>query len=190
MQRIVTLGLALALCLAGPAQGTTIEVGAPLAPLAIEEDGECVLDGDDTRFVPWNSGSLQGQVQVLEYVAARAGVDDIHMGFFVALKDAALPKDQYQITRVVNSDDAMWGTSGLVVGEVEKTKLAQPGVGLVVDAQGLGQQQWALEKKTAALIILDASGTVLFFDEGEMTADEVDTAVAAVRSAVTVLASE
>ncbi|WP_167854929.1 YtfJ family protein [Mangrovimicrobium sediminis] len=190
MQRIVTLGLVLALLLAGPAQGASIEVGAPLAPLAVEEDGECVLDGDDTRFVPWDSGSLQGKVQVLEYVAARAGVDDIHMTFFVALKDAALPRDKYQITRVVNSDDALWGTSGLVVGEIEKTKRAQPGVDLVVDAQGLGQQQWALEKKTAALIILDASGTVLFFDQGEITASEVDTALAAVRNAVAASAGD
>lgn len=160
-------------------RAATLVPGEPLPALAIAREGECILDGQATRFQRWDSESLPGRVQVLEYVAARAGVDAIHRPFYQALDEAGLA---VPVTKVVNSDDALWGTSGLVVGEIEKAKRETPGVTLVVDAEGLGRSLWQLQERTAALVILDGAGRVVFFREGEMTAGEVEEAIALVRS--------
>jgi len=174
-----------ALCLALVAFGgraANIDLGETLAPLAVQELGECVLEGGDTSFRPWSSATLLGRVQVLEYTAARAGVDEIHRAFFAALAAGNFPAGSVPVTKLVNSDDALWGTSGLVAGEIEKNKQADPAIRLVVDAQGLGQRQWDLQKQSAALAILDPAGRVLYFSEGEMSAAEVAAAIAAVRA--------
>lgn len=175
MQR--TLLLALVLACASPAINAAIAVDTALPSLTIQKDGECVLEGDDTAFVPWSTDKLAGKVQVIEYLAARAGIDQYHADFFKALKAAGLSEDVVPVTTIVNADDALWGTSGLVVGEIEKNKRQNPKAILVVDAEGLGQQKWDLQKKTAALVVVDASGKVLYFDEGEMPAEEVSRAV-------------
>ena len=148
-------------------------VGEKIPPFNVADKGECVLKADDTDFIPWSTDALKGSVQVVEYVAARAGIDDIDRAFFTALEQANFTAGQIAITKLVNSDDAMWGTSGLVAGEIRKNKKKEPSVRLVVDAEGVGQQQWELTKKNAALAILDANGKVLFFKEGGPDAEEI-----------------
>lgn len=175
--------LAIFLVLAGLpalAGAAGITVGEKFPSIAISDLGECVLKGDETAFAPWSSDGLDGKVQVVEYVAARAGIDDIHRPFFDALAAADYPAGAVGIVKLVNSDDALWGTSGLVAGEIRKNKKEKPEHRLVVDAEGLGQQQWDLEKKNAALAILDSSGTVLFFKEGSLTDQEIAQTIATI----------
>lgn len=167
-----------------PVAAADIAVGAQLSPLAITDLGECILEGGDTAFRPWSSKALAGEVQVLEYTAARAGVDKVHAAFFLALAAAGFPAGEVQVTKLVNSDDALWGTSGLVAGEIEKNKRASPGTAFVVDAQGIGRQQWQLQGKTAALAVLDPTGRVLYFSEGEMSPAETAAAIEAIRAAL------
>lgn len=158
-----------------------IVVGEPLPQVAIADKGECVLKGDEIDYQPWQSEALRGQVYIVEYVAARAGVDKINAAFFSALEEASLPADQVGVIKMVNSDDAMWGTSGLVAGEIEKTKRKEPQTRFVIDAEGLAQQKWDLQKKGAALAILDAEGEVLFFKEGGVAADDISRSLELIR---------
>lgn len=183
MQYTIKRGLIFfaATILATVVQAATITVGKPLPAISISNLGECVLKGGDAVFQPWSSSQLRGKVQILEYVAARAGIDKIHKPFYDAVKAAHFPADKVAITKLVNSDDAFWGTSGLVAGAVKKNKKATPGQTLVVDADGLGRKQWDLQKKNAALAILDPSGTVLFFKEGKLTGDEISHTVDRIR---------
>ena len=158
-----------------------ITVGEKLPALKIDDKGECVLKGSQTEFVPWNSGSLGGKVEVVEYVAARAGIDDIHKPFFDVFKKEAFPAAQVGVIKLVNSDDAMWGTSGLVAGEIRKNKKQEPDTRLVVDADGLGLKLWKLHEKQASLAILDQQGNVLFFKEGPLTDAEISTNIALIK---------
>lgn len=162
-------------------QAANIVAGEKLSNLSIQELGECVLSDGDTTFQPWNTGNLLGQVHVMEYLAARAGVDDINRSFYDALKAEQIPTEQVAITKLINSDDALWGTSGLVPGEIKKNKKLLPEHRLVIDSEGLGQQQWDLNKKSAALAVLDASGKVLFFKQGGLTDAEVQSTVAMIK---------
>jgi len=165
-------------------QAGAIVVGEPLPAVQIVENGECVVGGHDTSYVPWQSDSLRGKVHVLEHVAARAKIDDIHKPFFEDLAKAGFSQGQLEITKIVNSDDAIWGTSGLVEGEVSKQKLKTPDVRLVVDARGRGQQSWSLARKNAALFIIDKEGLVLFFKEGELRDDEIRELIGLIRREV------
>lgn len=154
------------------AGGANIEVGKMLPSLEIAEKGECVLKESAISYEPWHTDALQGQVQILEHVAARAGVDKINASFYAAVK-AAIPEGQLAFSTIVNSDDAMWGTSGLVPGEIEKNKRKEPNVRFIIDTEGLALSKWGLEAKSAAIAILDAQGKVLYFKEGGFSDEEI-----------------
>ena len=177
--RSTLLTLTLLLPLGGHA--AAIATGQPLPPLQIDELGECVLRGDDTAFVPWRSDSLSGKVQVVEYMAARAGIDKIQQPLYAAINAAALPADRLALVKLVNADDALFGTGALVAPEIGKNKRLRTDETLVVDAEGVGRQRWQLQPKGSAVAIVDATGTVLFFKEGALTADEVAQAVTLLR---------
>lgn len=155
------------------ASASNVVVGKKLPAVEIVDKGECVIRQADIDYVPWHSKTLQGQVHIVEYVAARAGVDKINAAFFAAVKEANIPMEQLTIFKMVNSDDALWGTSGLVAGEIEKTKRKEPDTRFVIDAQGLGLEAWGLQEKSAAIAVLDAQGQVLFFKEGGLSEAEV-----------------
>lgn len=158
-----------------------ITVGQPFPAIAIVNIGECVIEGAGTAFRPWDSNSMLGKVQVFEYVAARAGIDAVHRPFFEELQRERIPAQHLAITKVVNSDDALWGTSGLVPDEIRKNKRQAPDVALVVDAEGRGLREWRLAPKGAALAILDRHGRVLFFKEGALTDEEIRTSITLLR---------
>lgn len=158
-----------------------ITVGEKLSPLAVEELGECVIEGDEVVFKDWDTSKLNGKVQVMEYMAARAGVDKVNENFFRAL-DAAGLTEKVGMAKLVNSDDALWGTGGMVAGEMKKGKKDTPTHTMVVDAEGLGRQQWDLKEKGVALAILDPNGEVLFFKEGALESDDIRAALAIIQS--------
>lgn len=163
---------------AAPALAAPVTVGQPFPAIAIENIGECVIEGEGTAFRPWHSNRMLGKVQVVEYVAARAGIDAVHRAFFAEVRQARFPAQHFAVTRLVNADDALWGTSGLVPEEIRKNKRQTPDVHLVVDAEGRGLREWRLAPKGAALAILDRHGKVLFFKEGALTDEEIRTSIA------------
>jgi uncharacterized protein len=170
---------ALALVVA-PAHGAEVKVGESLPPLRIDDLGECVIHGEDTAFEPWDS-ARPGRIQLVAYLPARLGVDRIHAPLYDALRKAGFPRGEPATTKLVNADDALWGTAGLVPSNIAKNKRQSPDNHLVVDTQGIGRRRWGLEEGDAAIILLDPSGKVLFFKEGELTADEIDAVVALVK---------
>lgn len=181
-----TIIFAAVIMLAGFSQAASLVVGEKLSPIRISDLGECVITGDNTEFEPWNSDSMNGKVYIFEYLAARSGIDDIHRSFYEKIKVTDFPAATVGIIKVVNSNDAMWGTSGLVPAEIRKNKLQLPEDRLVIDAQGIGLKQWDLQKKNAAIAILDQQGRVLFFKEGSMTNDEIAAGIAAIQQQIKV----
>ena len=57
-------------------------------------------------------------------MAARTGIEDINQAFIDALIAAAAPEftadGSYKTTTILNTVDAMWGTSGVGTGRLEK----------------------------------------------------------------------
>lgn len=175
-------GVLIALLLCLPAWGAlALSAGDTLPPLRVEKLGELQVEGEEIRYTPWDSGVLRGKVQVVQYMAARPGSRDLNKPFTDRLRDSGIPIEHYHVTTIVNLDDAMFGSRGIVVSELEKNKKRYFRSSIVADEAGLGLGIWRLAPKSSAIIVLDAEGRVAFFRDGAMSAEEIEQALALVR---------
>lgn len=158
-----------------------VQLNQALPVLAITSHGECVIDEGKAVFQPWSSDQQLGKLQIIEYVAARAGVDKVHEKFYIRLEHEDLLSQEIVVTKIVNASDALWGTSGLVVGEVKKNKLANPKYNLVVDKDGIGLALWGLKKKQANLIVINNRGVVIYFKDSALSQPELGDAFQLIR---------
>jgi len=181
MQRILPLVF---LCLAFPTWSSNIQIGEPLPELSIDDRGELVLLGEDEiSYRTWQSPGHPEKVHVLQYLAGTRKARSQTQAFTDRLEEL-LPKGSYQFTTVINLDDAMWGTSGFVVGEVKSSKRKYPDSTMVLDEEGTGLQGWQLQKKSSAIVVIDTSGTVLYLKQGSMSEGEIEAAVELIRQQI------
>ena len=171
-----------------------IVVGERLPSLTIENKGQMVVesvvvddimvlkDGTGISYETFNSDDLTGKIRTVYYMAARAGIEDINQPFIDGLIAAKLPEftpdGSYKTTTILNTDDAMWGTSGIAIGRLEDSQRETAYAFFVIDAEGLGLKKWGLKAKGTAIIVLDRDGKVLYFKDGKMSADEIASTVA------------
>ena len=171
-----------------------IVVGEKLPSVTIEKKGQMVVesvvvdnimvlkDGTDISYETFNSDDLTGKIRTVYYMAARTGIEDINQPFIDGLIAAKLPEftpdGGYKTTTILNTGDAMWGTSGIAAGRLEDSQSETAYAFFVIDSEGLGLKAWGLKKKGTAIIVLDRDGKVLYFKDGEMSADEIASTVA------------
>lgn len=180
MFRVIS-SFVLALTCAAALAGAPV-VDAPLPLLSITERGELTMTGDDFTFVPWRSDGSLGDVHVVQYIGATMSDSEIFKPFTDLLGksfDGAV-----HITSIINLDAAMWGTTGMVISELEKNKRMYPKSTMVVDAKGLGVTEWELGEKGAGLLIVDDKGIVKFFTRQAMTEAELNAGLELVRASI------
>jgi YtfJ family uncharacterized protein len=181
MQRFL---LPILLCLSLPAWPSNIQIGQPLPELSIDELGELlIIDDDEFAYQAWRAPVHPAKVHVLQYIAGTRKARRQTQAFTDRLEET-LPKGSYQFTTVINLDDAMWGTSGFVVGEVKSSKRKYPDSTIVLDEEGTGLLAWQLEKKSSAILVIDTSGTVLYLKQGVMSEDEIEVIVELIRQQI------
>jgi YtfJ family uncharacterized protein len=173
--------LVLLACLMAPtAFGGDIPVGGRLPDLSIAERGELVLSGEDVGYRTWTYPQQPGKVHVLQYLAATRAASNINQAFTDRMK-TDLPKGSFLSTTILNLDEALWGTTGLVASELKSNKKQFPGAVLVADEKGTGLSQWQLEKESSAIVITDPTGVVRYFKQGAMSDSEIEGALELVR---------
>ena len=172
---IMTLACARAL-----AEALTLQ--SPLPLLSIGDRGELMHDKDDEfSFTPWRSDHNPGKVHVVQYFGANMGDSEIFEPFTDLLQESLEP-DVYHVTTILNLDAAMWGTSGWVVSEVKKSKRKHPDATIVLDEEGTGVVEWQLGDEGNGLIVLDDKGIVRYFSKQALSAEEMRSTLALVRS--------
>jgi YtfJ family uncharacterized protein len=152
--------------------------GQRVAPVGITDRGELVLNQDKFSYKNWNSSQLIGKVRVVQHIAGRASAKEMNASLIEAIKQARLPKDRYQTTTIVNTDDAIPGTGMFVRSSIEGSKKQYPWSQFVVDDQGRVQQAWKLEPGGSAIVVLDSDGRVHYVKDGALSAQEVQQVVA------------
>lgn len=155
--------------------------GESLPPLRIETPGELRIEGDRIAFAPWDTGVLSGKLQIVQYLAARKSSQDLNRPFTDRLKASGIPLERYHLTTIVNLDDALFGTRGFVMSELEDNKRRYFRSTIVADEAGAGRTAWGLAEKSSAVLVLDGSGRLLFVREGPMTEEEIERVLALVR---------
>ena len=150
-----------------------VPTGKRLPDLNIAERGELVLKDDDVGYRAWNYPQQPGKVHVVQYMAATRAASEINKPFTDRMK-TELTQGAFLSTTILNLDEAMWGTGGLVVSELKSNKKEFPSAVLVADKDGTGLKLWQLERKNSTVIVTDPAGVVRFFKQGEMSAEEID----------------
>jgi len=156
---------------------------SPLPPLVIEDRGELLLENDSFSYAPWSAEANPGKVHIVQYFGATRSDSKLFEAFTDRLQET-FEQGQYHITTIINLDAALWGTTGLVVSELQDNKRKFPNATMVLDEGGSGVKQWQLGKNGAGLAILDAKGTVHYFTGEGMTEEEINSSVALVKEQI------
>ena len=178
-ERLLCLLLAVLLIAAPAAQA--LQAGEPLPPLEVAKLGEVLIEDSETRFRPWQSSALTDRLHIVQYMAARMSARKLSKPFTDRLEKSGIPYARYHISTVVNLDDALFGTRGMVLSELAKNKRKYTLSTIVADETGRGRELWGLEESSSAVIILDTSGRVLYFHQGAMQEADIERALAVVR---------
>ncbi|MBU73117.1 MULTISPECIES: YtfJ family protein [Spongiibacter] len=162
------------------AASTALELGGELPALDVPSRGELEINGDSVRFVPWSTEQITADTPALIFhMAARMSSDSIIAPLRDRLDKGDYAPGSFQSISVVNLDDALWGTQGLVTSELAKNKRAHPQAVLVADDEGRGLKAWSLEPKGVAVILLNTDGNIRLLKEGKLSEDDVNDIISA-----------
>ena len=167
-----------------------ITVGQTLPPITVEQNGELLIKGDKISYANWNTDAMAGKVHVLQYLAGRLAARNLNKPLTDKLAEIDLPLDHYRVTTIINLDDAMFGTSGIVSSEFESNKKKYPRSSMVADKKGLGAEKWDLKPQGSAIFVISAEGKVLFFKDGGLTNEEIDSVIELVKQQIQQLESK
>ena len=162
------------------AASTALELGGELPALDVPSRGELEINGDSVRFVPWSTEQITADTPALIFhMAARMSSDSIIAPLRDRLDKGDYAPGSFQSISVVNLDDALWGTQGLVTSELAKNKRAHPQAVLVADDEGRGLKAWSLEPKGVAVILLNTDGNIRLLKQGKLSEEDVNDIISA-----------
>jgi hypothetical protein len=160
------------------ASAHNFEKGQRVPPVGIADRGELILDNNEFSYKTWNSAQLPGKVRVVLHIAGRTSAKEKNATLIEAIKSAHLPKDTYQTTTIVNTDDAIPGSGMFVRSSLESNKKLYPWSQFIVDSNGAARGAWQLEEESSAAAVLDKQGKVQWAKDGALTQEEVQQVVA------------
>ncbi|WP_052282455.1 YtfJ family protein [Kluyvera genomosp. 1] len=152
--------------------------GQRVAPVGVADRGELILDNDKFSYKNWNSAQLAGKVRVVQHIAGRSSAKEKNAALIEAIKSAGLPHDRYQTTTIVNTDDAIPGSSMFVRSSIESNKKLFPWSQFVVDSDGVVRKAWQLNEGSSAIVVLDKDGRIQWSKDGALTDAEVQQVIA------------
>lgn len=147
-------------------------------PVGVSDKGELIYENQQFSYKPWNSASLVGKVRVVQHIAGRTSAKEMNAPLVEAIKAAKLPHEYYQTTTIVNTDDAIIGTSVFVRNSIEDSKKEFPWSQFIVDSNGSVKKAWGLDDNGSAVVVLDAEGKIRFAKDGALTPQEVQQVIA------------
>ncbi len=160
----------------------TLVPGQPVPSVYIADKGEMVIDQGDVNYQRWNSQTLTGKVRLIIHVAGRLSAKEQSAGLIEAIQQANLPHQGFQTTTIVNTDDALPGSSLFVVRSIAASKKAAPWQQFIIDNSGVTAHSWQLKPGNAAVAVIDRQGIVRFAKDGALSADEVAGIISQLRS--------
>lgn len=157
-------------------------IGQPVQPISITDRGELLLNNqDEFSYRNWNSSELAGKVRIVQYIAGRTSAKKKNSLLIKAVKNANFPKDRFQPTTIVNTDDVIFGSGFFVMGKIEKNKRRYPWAQFIIDSTGTGRKTWQLNEMSSTILVLDKEGHVLWAKDGNLTPKEVYQVISMVR---------
>ncbi|TAA47683.1 YtfJ family protein [Corallincola spongiicola] len=150
-----------------------LSVGGTAPTVAVDKLGEIVLTKEEISYQPWDTSKLAGKVRVIQAMAGRTSAKQMNAPLMTMISEQHFPEQSYQTTTIINQDDAMWGTSGIVKSSAESSKKEFPWSSLVVDQEGDIAKAWGLKEESSAIIVQNQMGEILFVKEGKLSDKEM-----------------
>ena len=168
-------GLAIAAATLSTAAYAGSKPGEALSAVDIKSRGELTLTAKkDVEYKPWSSKSLMtGQTTILMHMPARMSAETHVQPLREALEARAWSPKEVRVVSIVNLDDAMFGASAFIAGELKKNKIEQPSAIMVIDNDGKAFKAWDMKKKTIGVMVVDNKGVVRHRHYGEFNAAQV-----------------
>lgn len=162
----------------------SLEHGQSLPFLDIQVGGEIFVSNDDVVKKPWNSKSFEtgGKVQIVQYIAAVPGVRRQNKAFNDQLIEKKFSSKHLETTVIVHFADTISLLQGVVVNRVAKNKVKHETINFVIDDNGVGLQRWGMKNRSSAIIVLDASGKILFAKDGPLSENEIESTIALIEN--------
>ncbi|AKH70019.1 putative transcriptional regulator [Spongiibacter sp. IMCC21906] len=155
-------------------QSLAIELGGTLPAYQVESKGELILEGEDIRYQPWSSSAITNDSPTLIfYMAARLSSEKIIAPLRDQLDAKNYADGSFQSISIVNMDEALWGTGGLVLGKLADNKRDHPRATIIADDVGSALSLWSLKKKSVAVILLNSDGVIEYLNQGSLSENEV-----------------
>lgn len=177
--------LPLLLILSHTAFAAKAELGKPLPPLDVPKKGELVLEGDGITYKPWSSSSIpEGVPALVFHLPARMSADTIMKPLQTRLEQAQPAPGKHAAVSVINLDDALWGTAGIVAGELEKNKRRHPESAMVADDGSRGLSAWGLKSKTVYVMITNTEGNLIYMHDGPMDDADIEEIVTTLKAEI------
>ncbi|WP_369789630.1 YtfJ family protein [Rouxiella sp. WC2420] len=173
-------------CLLVPfmASAHNFEIGSRVAAVGVDDKGELSYENEQFSYSRWNSAKLPGKVRIVQHMAGRTAAKEMNEPLIEAIRQDNLPRDRYQTTTIVNTDDAIIGTGLFVRNSIESGKKEFPWSQVIVDSNGEVKKAWQLQSKSSAIIVLDKNGMIRFAKEGTLTSQEVQKVIDTVNQLV------
>lgn len=178
---LVRIFLALAFMLPVMASAHNFVEHQRVTPVGITDKGELLLNNNNFSYHSWNSAQLPGKVRVIQHIAGRTSAKEKNAALIEAIKSAKLPHDRYQTTTIVNTDDAIIGTTLFVNSSIESNKKQFPWSQFIVDSKGAARKAWQLEPESSAIVVLNKAGEVQFARDGALTHEQVQQVISLLR---------
>ncbi|MGK3142220.1 YtfJ family protein [Pantoea sp. C2G6] len=163
----------IALLFSGFAAAHTLIPGQPVPGVFIADKGEMVMDQNEIDYRGWNSQRLTGKVRLVIHVAGRLSAKDQSEPLIRAIQQASFPRDRFQTTTIINTDDALPGSAIFVVRSIASSKKASPWQQFIIDTSGVTAHSWQLKPESAAVFVVDPQGIVRFAKEGALSSQDV-----------------
>lgn len=178
LRRLILLSLALTPFFTA---AHNLVINQRVAPVGVADRGELILQRGKTGYQNWNSAQLGGRVRVVLHMAGRLSAKESNAPLIRAIESARLPPQAFQVTTIVNTDDAIPGSAIFVRRSLESSKQASPSAQFIVDEQGAVRRAWQLAPGGSAVVVLDAHGKVRFARDGALSAGEVGQVITLLR---------
>lgn len=168
-------------------KGMSLASGQTPPVLEIQVGGEISVSDKNITKTPWSSKSFEsnGKVQLVQYVAANRGASRQNKPFNDALIEKKFSSEQLSTTVIVQMADTLGLVKGIVANRMAKNKAKHETINFVLDENGVGLQRWGMKNKSYAIIVLDASGKVLFVKDGPLSEIEIESTIELIENQMT-----
>ncbi len=155
-----------------------LEVGQSLPSLQVQTKGELLLAGDDVTYRPWSTTAIQSdRPSLIFHVPPRISSQSIIKPLRSRLESEGYQKGQFQSITVINLQEAAWGTTGMIISQLQEDKTSHPEASFVIDDKNRGTKAWSVGKRDVVIAVVDANGIVQHIHTGEMTEGDVNTII-------------